>query len=203
MMDKNKRCPWCGDDPLYVAYHDNEWGRLEPDNERRLFEFLVLEGAQAGLSWITILRKREGYRDAFLGFNIEQVAAMTEEDVERLMQHPGIVRNRLKIRSAINNAQRFLEIQREFGSFHNYVLTFLPDGQPIDRHPKTLADVPATSSESDVMSRDMGRRGFKFCGSVIIYSFLQAMGYINDHIAECSCRNINIGLDGNIIEITV
>ncbi|MCD8393313.1 MAG: DNA-3-methyladenine glycosylase I [Bacteroidales bacterium] len=196
MMDKNKRCPWCGDDPLYVAYHDNEWGRLEPDNERRLFEFLVLEGAQAGLSWITILRKREGYRDAFLGFNIEQVAAMTEEDVERLMQHPGIVRNRLKIRSAINNAQRFLEVQREFGSFHNYVLTFLPEGKHIDRQPQTFADVPATSPESDVMSRDTGRRGFKFCGSVIIYSFLQAMGYINDHIAECFCRNINNSITG-------
>ncbi len=187
-----KRCPWCGDDPLYVDYHDNEWGRLEPDNERRLFEFLVLEGAQAGLSWITILRKREGYRDAFCGFDVGCVAAMTEEDVERLMRHPGIVRNRLKIRSAINNALRFLEVQREFESFHNYVLTFLPEGKPIDRQPQTFADVPATSPESDTMSCDMGRRGFKFCGSVIIYSFLQAMGYINDHIQDCFRINAQV-----------
>lgn len=188
MMETKDRCPWCGDDPLYVAYHDNEWGRLVPDDEQRLFEFLVLENAQAGLSWITILRKREGYREAFCGFNAQKVAQMTSDDVERLAYFDGIVKNRCKIEATIDNARLFLDVQREFGSFHAYICLFLPDGKPIVNHPKTLADIPATSAVSDAMSKDMKRRGFKFFGSTMCYAFLQAAGYVNDHIEDCFCK---------------
>lgn len=184
------RCPWCGDDPLYVSYHDNDWGRLVVGDERRLFEFLVLESAQAGLSWLTILRKREGYRTAFLGFYAERVAAMTVDDVNRLMHFAGIVRNRRKIEAAITNARLFIAIQKEFGSFDAYVRTFLPDGMPVDNHPVTAVDVPAVSDESAAMSEDMRRRGFKFFGPTICYSFLEATGYINDHIEGCLCRGL-------------
>lgn len=179
------RCPWCGDDPLYVAYHDNEWGRLMPNDEQRLFEFLVLESAQAGLSWITILRKREGYREAFCGFDAEQVAQMTADDVERLMHFDGIVKNRRKIEATINNARLFLKVQMEFGSFHAYISSFLPDDKPIVNNPKTLADIPATSAVSDAMSKDMKRRGFKFFGSTMCYAFLQAASYMDDHFVNC------------------
>lgn len=179
------RCPWCGDDPLYVAYHDNEWGRLMPNDEQRLFEFLVLESAQAGLSWITILRKREGYREEFCGFDAEQVAQMTADDVERLMHFDGIVKNRRKIEATINNARLFLKVQMEFGSFHAYISSFLPDDKPIVNNPKTLADIPATSAVSDAMSKDMKRRGFKFFGSTMCYAFLQAAGYVDDHFVNC------------------
>ncbi|MCD8386973.1 MAG: DNA-3-methyladenine glycosylase I [Bacteroidales bacterium] len=185
---KMNRCPWCGDDPLYVAYHDNEWGRLVPDDERRLFEFLVLESAQAGLSWITILRKREGYREAFCGFDAERVALMTADDVERLVHCDGIVKNRSKIEASISNARLFLDVQKEFGSFHAYICSFLPDGKPMVNSPKTLTDIPATSAVSDAISKDMKRRGFKFFGSTMCYAFLQAAGYVNDHIAECFCK---------------
>ena len=181
------RCGWCGTDELYVRYHDEEWGRLVTD-DRKLFEFLILEGAQAGLSWITILRKREGYREAFHGFDVEKVARMTEGDVERLMQFDGIIRNRLKIKSAISNAKLFIRIQEEFGSFYEYTLSFFPDRQPIVNHFKSLNEVPATSSESDAMSRDMKKRGFKFFGSTICYAHLQATGMVNDHLVECICR---------------
>ncbi|MCC8071011.1 MAG: DNA-3-methyladenine glycosylase I [Bacteroidales bacterium] len=182
------RCPWCGNDPLYVAYHDNEWGRLVPDDEQRLFEFLVLESAQAGLSWITILRKRDGYREAFCGFDAERVAQMTAADVERLIHFDGIVKNRRKIEATINNARLFLDVQREFGSFHTYICSFLPDGKPIVNRPKTLADIPATSKVSDAMSKDMKRRGFKFFGSTMCYAFLQAAGYVDDHFVDCFCK---------------
>lgn len=181
------RCPWCGSDPLYVTYHDREWGRYMPD-EQRLFEFLLLESAQAGLSWITILRKREAYRQAFCGFNAAAVAAMNETDVVRLMHDTGIVRNSRKIMTAINNAQQFIAVSKEFGSFDAYIRQFLPNGCLIDHCPESISDVPTHSPESDAMSKDMHRRGFQFFGSIICYSFLQATGYINDHIASCFCR---------------
>lgn len=181
------RCGWAGSDPLYVRYHDEEWGRLVTD-DRTLFEFLLLESAQAGLAWITILRKREGYREAFHDFDYEKIAAMTEVDVERLMQFEGIVRNRRKIESAISNARLFMAIQREFGSFYNYVLTFFPHGVPVVNHFKSLSEIPAATPVSDAMSRDMKKRGFKFFGTTICYAFLQAAGFVDDHLAGCRCR---------------
>ncbi|MCD8182483.1 MAG: DNA-3-methyladenine glycosylase I [Bacteroides sp.] len=183
----NARCGWAGTDELYVRYHDEEWGRLVTD-DKTLFEFLILDSAQAGLSWITILRKREGYREAFHHFEVEKVAQMTPEDIERLMRFDGIVKNRLKINSAINNAKLFMAIQKEFGSFYKYILSFLPDGQPIVNHFKTLSQIPATSPESDAMSKDMRKRGFKFFGSTICYAFLQAAGFVNDHLDDCFCK---------------
>lgn len=183
----NERCGWCGTDPLYVAYHDGEWGRLVTD-DAVLFEFMVLESAQAGLSWITILRKREGYRRAFCDFDAQRVAQLTDDDVERLMQFEGIVRNRLKIKSTITNARQFLAVQHEFGSFYNYTLTFLPEGKPILNSFRTLSELPASSAVSDAMSKDMKRRGFKFFGTTICYAHLQATGFINDHLTECKCR---------------
>ena len=152
-----------------------------------MFEFLVLESAQAGLSWITILRKREGYRKAFCDFNAEEVAQMTEEDVERLMQYDGIVRNRLKIRSTITNARLFLAIQKEFGSFYNYTLSFFPDRKPIIHTFQSLSEIPVSSPESDAMSKDMKKRGFKFFGTTICYAHLQAAGFIDDHLVDCFC----------------
>lgn len=185
--DIEQRCPWCGTDPLYVAYHDNEWGRLVTD-DTKLFEFLVLESAQAGLSWITILRRRQGYRDAFLGFDVERVSAMTDDDVDRLMLHPGIIRNRLKIAATIRNARHFIEVQNEFGSFYNYIVSFLPDGRPVTNHPKTLDDIPATSPLSDTIAKDMKKRGFSFFGSTMCYAFLQAAGFVDDHLDDCDCK---------------
>lgn len=181
------RCGWAGTDELYVKYHDEEWGRLVTD-DRTLFEFLVLEGAQAGLAWITILRKREGYRQAFHNFDAGKVAQMTSEDVDRLMQFDGIIRNRLKIHSTINNAKLFMEIQKEFGSFYRYTLSFFPDGKPVVHRFTTLCQIPATSPESDAMSKDMKKRGFKFFGTTICYAHLQAAGFIDDHLADCICR---------------
>lgn len=186
-MTNKKRCGWCGCDPLYVKYHDVEWGKIVTD-DKTMFEFLTLESAQAGLSWITILRKRENYRAAFAGFDVKKVAAFTDEMVEKLMQNDGIVRNRLKIRAAISNAKHFMEIQNEFGNFCNYIKTFLPDGKPVINHPKTLADVPARSEISDAIALDMKKRGFKFFGTTICYAHLQATGYINDHLADCDFR---------------
>lgn len=183
----NGRCGWCGTDGLYVRYHDEEWGRLVTD-DRTLFEFLVLEGAQAGLSWITILKKREGYRKAFCGFDVAQVAQMTDEDVERLMQFDGIVRNRLKIRSTIGNARLFIAIQKEFGSFYDYTLSFFPGRKPVVNSFRSLGEIPPSSPESDAMSRDMKKRGFKFFGSTICYAHLQAAGFVNDHLVDCICR---------------
>ena len=183
----NGRCGWCGTDELYVNYHDKEWGRLVTDDDT-LFEFLVLESAQAGLSWITILRKREGYRKAFCNFDAGRVAQMTDEDVERLMRFDGIVRNRLTIKSTIINARLFLAIQKEFGSFYNYTLSFFPDRKPIVHTFNSLSEIPVSSPESDAMSRDMKKRGFKFFGTTICYAHLQASGFINDHLAGCFCR---------------
>ena len=185
--EHNTRCPWCGDDPLYVGYHDEEWGRPVTD-DRTLFEFLTLESAQAGLSWITILRKREGYRKAFCDFDYKAVARMTEADEERLRSFDGIVKNRLKIHSAIANARLFGEIVDEYGSFYNYVIGFFPGRRPIVNDVPDMASIPVTSPVSDAMSRDMRRRGFRFFGSTICYSFLQATGFIDDHLNNCPCK---------------
>lgn len=188
MADKEgKRCFWAGDDPLYVKYHDEEWGRPVTD-DRTLFEFLILEGAQAGLAWITVLRKREGYRELFHDFDYEAVSCMTPEDEERLRSDSRIVRNRLKIHSAVVNARLFGEVVREFGSFYNYVTSFLPGGKRIVNDIPSAESLPVTSPVSDAMSRDMKRRGFRFCGSTICYSFLQATGFIDDHLNDCPCK---------------
>lgn len=183
----NGRCGWAGTDSLYVKYHDEEWGRLVTD-DTALFEFLVLESAQAGLSWLTILRKREGYRKAFHNFDVEKVAAMTAQDIDRLMQFDGIIRNRLKIASTITNARCFLAVQKEFGSFYDYTLSFFPDRRPVVNRFGSLGEIPATSPISDAMSRDMKKRGFKFFGSTICYAHLQATGFVNDHLQGCVCR---------------
>ncbi|MDT3735431.1 MAG: DNA-3-methyladenine glycosylase I [Denitratisoma sp.] len=177
------RCGWCGSDPLYVAYHDTEWG-VPVHDDRLLFEFLILEGAQAGLSWITILKKREAYRRAFAGFEAAKVARFGPRQVERLLADAGIVRNRLKIEAAINNAQRFLEVQEAFGSFDDYVWRFV-DGKPIVNRRRTLKQVPASTKESDALSRDLKARGFKFVGSTICYAHMQATGMVNDHLVGC------------------
>ncbi|PST85172.1 DNA-3-methyladenine glycosylase I [Pedobacter yulinensis] len=182
-----KRCSWCGTDPLYIRYHDEEWGKPVYD-DKILFEFLILEGAQAGLSWITILRRRESYRQAFAGFDAERVAGFGEQDVERLMQDTGIIRNRLKITGAITNARRYLEVQQEFGSFSKYILGFLPGGRPVQNTVKSSADVPARTNLSDNISKDMKKRGFKFFGTTICYAFLQATGMVNDHLEDCISR---------------
>lgn len=182
-----KRCSWCGDDPLYVEYHDKEWGRLVTDGHT-LFEFLTMESAQAGLAWITVLRKREGYREAFHNFDVEKVAAMTEEDVERLMKFDGIVKNRRKIQSAISNARLFIEIQRKFGSFFNYLRSFFHGDFPVVNQPTTMADIPVTSPESDAIAKDMKERGFKFFGSTICYAHLQATGFVDDHLDGCRAK---------------
>ncbi len=187
VSEKLSRCPWCGDDPLYVKYHDEEWGRLVTD-DHILFEFLTLESAQAGLAWIAILRKREGYREAFHNFDVEKVAAMTEEDVERLMKFDGIVKNRRKIQSAISNARLFIEIQKEFGSFFNYLRSVFHGDFPVVNHPATMADIPVTSPESDAIAKDMKKRGFKFFGSTICYAHLQATGFVDDHLNDCHCK---------------
>ena len=179
----NKRCQWCGDDPLYIAYHDTEWG-VPVHDDRLLFEFLVLEGAQAGLSWITILNKRENYRKAFKNFEIAKVAAFTEEDVACLLNDPGIVRNRLKIRSAIRNAKAALALQQEFGSLDSYIWRFV-DGRPIQNSFKSLDEIPAKTDISDTLSKDLKKRGFNFVGSTICYAFMQATGMVNDHIIDC------------------
>ena len=177
------RCSWCGTDPLYVRYHDEEWG-VPSHDDQHLFEMLLLEGAQAGLSWITILRKREAYRRAFDGFDAARVARFTPARLERLLADPGIVRNRLKIEGAVRNARAFLEVQREAGSFDRYIWQFV-DGRPKVNRPRRMADVPAKTPESDAMSRDLKKRGFNFVGSTICYAFMQATGLVNDHVVGC------------------
>jgi len=183
MTANPKRCPWAGDDPLYIAYHDKEWG-VPTHDDRRLFEMLVLEGAQAGLSWITILRKRENYRRAFADWNAEKIARFGEKDFARLMADEGIVRNRLKVRAAIGNAKAFLKAREEFGSFDRYIWRFV-DGSPIRRRRRTMRDVPAHTAESDAMSLDLKKREFNFVGTTICYSFMQAVGMVNDHLVSC------------------
>lgn len=183
-MSKAKtRCHWCGDDPLYVAYHDQEWGRPVHD-DRHLFELLILEGAQAGLSWITVLRKRENYRAAFDGFDPVKVAAYDEAKLASLMENPGIVRNRLKLASAVRNAKAFLAIQKEFGSFDRYLWGFV-DGQVQRRRPADRKALLASNALSDRIAKDLKKRGMNFVGTTIIYAYLQACGIIDDHIADC------------------
>ncbi len=177
------RCPWAGTDPLYVRYHDDEWG-VPLHDDRKLFEFLILEGAQAGLSWITILKKRENYRRAFGGFDAGEVARYTARDVARLLKDPGIVRNRLKIASAVRNARAFLKIQDEFGSFDAYSWRFV-DGRPVVNRWRSLKELPARTPVSDAFSKDLKQRGFNFVGSTILYAHMQAVGMVNDHLANC------------------
>ncbi|HWD90160.1 MAG TPA: DNA-3-methyladenine glycosylase I [Mucilaginibacter sp.] len=184
MSTEIKRCLWAGTDELYVKYHDEEWGK-EVHDDKKLFEFLILESAQAGLSWITILRRREGYRKAFAGFDVHKVAQFTEKDVERLMQDTGIIRNRAKIKSAINNAQKFIEVQKKFGSFDKYMYSFMPNGKPIINHTN---HIPASTPISDTISKDMKKRGFTFFGSTIAYAHMQAVGMVNDHLPDCSFK---------------
>lgn len=178
-----QRCGWCGDDPLYVAYHDEEWG-VPVRDDNRLFEFLVLEGAQAGLSWITILRKREGYRALFDGFDPEEVARYSDDHLDRLLEDARIVRNRRKVYGTRQNARAFLHVQDEFGSFCNYIWDFVDDC-PIQNQWRSLAEVPATSAVSDKLSKDMKARGFTFIGSTVMYAHMQATGMVNDHITTC------------------
>lgn len=178
-----RRCTWCGEDPLYVEYHDSEWG-VPVHDDRKLFEFLVLEGAQAGLSWITILRKRPAYQRAFANFDPAKVARFDRRKIERLLLDPGIVRNRLKVESTVKNARAFLEVQEEFGSFDAYQWRFV-DGQPVDHRFRATAEIPPRSDVSDAMSRDLKQRGFSFVGSTIIYAHMQAVGMVNDHLVSC------------------
>ena len=177
------RCPWAGSDPLMVAYHDQEWG-VPVHDDRRLFEFLILEGAQAGLSWSTILKKREAYRRAFAGFDPKKVAAFDEARIEKLLQDSGIVRNRLKVQSAVTNARTVLAVQEEFGSFDAYLWQFV-GGETIQNRWRTLADIPSESPEALAMSRDLKRRGFRFVGPTICYALMQAVGMVNDHLVDC------------------
>ena len=177
------RCAWVSDDPLYVAYHDREWG-VPVHDDRTLFEFLILEGAQAGLSWITILKKRENYRRALDGFDVHKIARYDAAKVRALLADPGIVRNRLKIAATIQNAKSFLDVQKEFGSFDAYIWKFI-GGKPLFSDWRTNADAPAKTPQSDLMSKDLAKRGFKFVGSTICYAFMQAVGMVNDHSADC------------------
>ena len=178
-----KRCSWCGEDPLYQAYHDAEWG-VPVHDDHKLFEFLILEGAQAGLSWITILRKRENYRIAFDGFDATRVASYDAGKIETLLQNPGIVRNRLKVAAAVTNAQLFLEVQSEFGSFDKFIWQFV-DGRPRHNAWHGIGEIPVSTPESDAMSKELKRRGFKFVGSTICYAHMQATGMVNDHTTDC------------------
>ncbi len=182
-MEEKIRCEWCGTDPLYVAYHDEEWGVPEFD-DRQLFAKLILDGAQAGLSWITILRKRENYWAAFDGFDPEKIARYDEQKIAELLQNPGIVRNRLKVQSAVKNAQGFLQIMEEHGSFSDYLWQFV-DGRPIQNPWRTLADFPAETAESQAMSKGLKSYGFNFVGPTICYAFMQAVGMVNDHVIDC------------------
>ncbi len=191
-MKPKTRCLWCGTDPLYQQYHDEEWGVPLRDDET-LFEFLILEGAQAGLSWITVLRKRENYRAALDNFNAEKIARYTPARIEKLMQNPGIIRNRLKLESTVNNARAYLNIREKHASFADYLWQFV-DGQPIQNRWNSIKEVPASTPESDRMSKILKKDGFKFVGSTICYAHMQATGMVNDHTVDCfrhqECRKL-------------
>jgi len=182
-MTEKTRCGWCGDDPLYVAYHDEEWG-VPVFDDRTLFEFLILEGAQAGLSWSTILKKREGYQAAFDDFDPEVVARYDERKTAELLADAGIVRNRLKVASAVSNARAFLEVQAEYGSFSEYIWGFV-EGAPIQNKWRTLAEIPAKTPLAETISKDLKKRGFRFVGPTIVYAHMQATGMVNDHLLDC------------------
>jgi DNA-3-methyladenine glycosylase I len=177
------RCQWAGNDPLYQKYHDEEWG-VPLHDDQKLFEMLILEGAQAGLSWITILRKRENYRKAFLNFDPVKVAKFDSKKIEQLIQNEGIIRNRLKINAAVTNAKFFLEVKKEFGSFDEYLWRFV-DGKPVQNRRRSIKEIPARTEISDALSKDLKKRGFKFVGSIICYAFMQAVGMVNDHTDSC------------------
>ena len=184
MATKEKtRCPWCLKFDEYIDYHDKEWG-VPVHNDRTHFEFLILEGAQAGLSWSTVLKKREGYRKAFAQFDPVKVSRFTDARVTKILEDPGVIRNKLKVNAAVNNAKRFLEVQKEFGSFDRYIWSFVND-KPIVNKWKAVSEVPATTKESDALSKDLIKRGFKFVGSTVIYAHMQACGLVNDHLVDC------------------
>lgn len=189
MSDKQelKRCPWCLKDDLYMNYHDKEWGRPSMD-DKHLFEMMILESFQAGLSWYTILSKRENFRKAFANFDVVKVSKFNEDKLSELMQDAGIIRNRLKINAAVTNARIFIDIQKEFGSFSKYLWSFT-DGKVIDNKPRLMADVPPKTDISDLMARDMKKRGFKFMGSTVCYAKMQSIGMVNDHLIDCHTRN--------------
>ncbi|QIG88396.1 DNA-3-methyladenine glycosylase I [Chryseobacterium sp. POL2] len=180
------RCGWCGKDALYIDYHDNEWGKPVYDDET-IFEFLVLESFQAGLSWITILRKRDNFKRAFDNFDYKVIANYDDSKIEELLANAGIIRNRLKILATVNNAKRFMEVQKDFGSFSKYIWGFV-NGKPIENQPKVLKDVPATTEISDALAKDLKKRGFKFLGSTVVYAHMQATGMVNDHLVDCCAR---------------
>jgi DNA-3-methyladenine glycosylase I len=177
------RCRWCGSDPLYMVYHDDEWG-VPAHDDRQLFEMLILEGAQAGLSWLTILKKRESYRKAFHGFNYEKIARYSQHDIHRLLADSGIVRNRLKIESAVKNARAVLDIRAEYGTLDAFLWRYV-DGVPLQNAWKSMSELPTRTKQSDAMSRDLKRRGCNFVGSTICYAFMQAVGMVNDHTIDC------------------
>lgn len=180
---KLERCGWCISDPLYIKYHDEEWG-VPVHDDKKHFEFLILEGAQAGLSWLTILKRREGYRKAFCNFDVNKVARLKQKDIEKLIKNEQIIRNRLKIESTVSNAKAFLAVQEEFGSFDQYCWSFV-EGKPMINKRRSLKDIPPTSKQSDAWSKDLKQRGFKFVGSTIIYAHMQAVGMVNDHLVSC------------------
>jgi DNA-3-methyladenine glycosylase I len=186
MTDSKIRCPWCVGDPLYKKYHDEEWG-VPVFDDATLFEFLILETFQAGLSWITILRKRENFRNAFENFDYKKIALYKDNKIAELLQDAGIIRNRLKVHAAVSNAVAFMEVQKELGSFSKYIWSFT-DGKPVINTPKSMKEVPATTPLSDTISKDLKKRGFKFVGSTVVYAHMQATGIINDHIADCWTR---------------
>ena len=183
MPKEKKRCKWCLGHDINVKYHDEEWG-VPVHDDRELFEMLILEGAQAGLSWLTVLKKRENYRKAFDNFNVKKVARYTEAKKAKLLLNPGIIRNKLKVNATVVNAQLFLKVVEEFGSFDKYIWQFV-GGKPIVNKFKTMSQVPASTAESDAMAKDLKKRGFKFCGSTICYAFMQATGMVNDHTTDC------------------
>ncbi len=182
-LSEQYRCTWCGNDSLMICYHDNEWG-VPVHDDRTLFEFLILEGAQAGLTWRTVLSKRESYHKAFDNFDANKISRYDEKEVKRLLANPGIIRNRLKVAAAIQNARAFLIVQKEFGSFDSYIWKFA-GGKPINHKIKSINDIPATTKESEAMSKDLLGRGFKFVGPTICYAFMQAVGMVNDHETKC------------------
>jgi DNA-3-methyladenine glycosylase I len=183
MMDTNHTCSWPKNDPLMIAYHDSEWG-VPLHDDRKIFEYMVLDAFQAGLSWAIVLKKREGFRKAFDHFDYKKIARYNEDKIQQLLQNEGIIRNQLKIRAAVNNAQRFLEVQKEFGTFDKYIWQFTGH-KTIHNNWKNLSEIPAKSPESDDMSKDLLKRGFKFVGSTICYAFMQAAGMVNDHLVDC------------------
>lgn len=186
-METKIRCAWCEKDDLYKRYHDEEWG-IPVYDDQKLFEFLILETFQAGLSWITILRKRENFRLAFDDFDYKKIAYYTEDKIQELLQDSGIIRNRLKVHSAVSNAIAFMKVQEEFGSFSNYIWLFT-NGKPIVNNPKSLKEVPATTTLSDAISKDLKKRGFKFVGSTVVYAHMQATGMVDDHVEDCFRKN--------------